>query len=197
MSDLEASNMETIKSLADLSTSLKELSEEEKFSLARWTLKTSITLNLGSNYRKKIGDAEIQHFYKNKDTLPENVIVVAKQVESSSPLYWLQGLPWVYEGPDTDDSEKMCALTEYGWKVGFQFRGIFLCAAFNPFDDCHFSLSNNDQTILKDTSLKTTWRSGESNKAGAENVLLSLGIGIQMISNKSELTTQDDTCPTS
>lgn len=186
MSELEASNMRVIKSLADFSMSLAQMSEIEKLLLARWTLKTTITLNLGSNFRKKIDAAEIKHFYSNKETLPPNIIVVAKQAKSTIPFFWTQGLAWIYSGQDTNDDRRLSDLIEYGWKTGFQFRNLFLCAAFNPFDDCHFSLNRESHTILKDTSKWADWYSQKIDSSlSEEKILWDLGIGIWMESNDS------------
>ena len=70
MSSLETENMETLRALMNGSLRLADLNLNQKYILARWTFKTALVLNYGSNYPNNIPLKHFKHLFKHQDSLP-------------------------------------------------------------------------------------------------------------------------------
>lgn len=121
--------------------SVVELNKADRFILARWVMKTALTLNLGSNYLKTIPSAHYSHLCEEPTTLPERVAAFAQNHHSNQEFFWIQGAAWsVSAQTGTIDGDTLTVLEQQSYKVTFQFRGLLLTVAYNPLPDYLFSM---------------------------------------------------------
>ena len=141
MSSLEVEAMPLLINLFKNETSVVDLNQSQRFTIARWAMKTALTLNHSSNFLKSVPKAHFSHLYSHPTTLPENVVVFAQNHDFNQNFYWLQSSTWIVHDADdiADEATKKC-LQEKGYKIAFQFRGLLIVVAFNPLDEFLFCL---------------------------------------------------------
>jgi hypothetical protein len=131
MSDLENSAKENIIQLSEDRKGVIDLDEQERFILARWSFKTALMLNWGSNYFKNIPQDHYSYLYNNNNSLPERVAVVAQQHHYNRPFYWLQSSTWELLGNSFNDV-RLEELENRSYKIGIQLKHLLLLVAYNP-----------------------------------------------------------------
>lgn len=139
MSKLEYSVKENIINLAENKKTVVELNPKERFLLARWTFKTALALNCGSNFLKNIPQDHYSYIFKNADSLPKHVVVFAQQHRPTEKFYWIQGSQWQIEGKDFSIDKKLKATIETkSYKIALQLGYLILLVAYNPVDNYLF-----------------------------------------------------------
>ena len=108
MSKLEVKAKPILIDLIDGSKTVIDYEQKDRCTIAQWALKTSLTLNSGSNFLKNIPRLHFQELYSNNEKLPDHVTVLAQQHHNSEPFYWQQGAVWILNGTEItkEDEER-------------------------------------------------------------------------------------------
>lgn len=125
MSKLEVENKQLLCDLMSIKREIKDLSDNERFKLARWTYKTALTLNSGTNYLKNIPSKHYHDFYCNSLTLPSGVYCVAQLHHDNQVFNWLQWPIWSIQRINIDETIEK-EFKEKAYKISFQFKSLIL-----------------------------------------------------------------------
>jgi len=134
MSQLENNSKPILIDLIDGNRSLMSMSEKECFLISRWAFKTGLTLNSGSNFHKMIPDSHYKELYRNTNSLPQGLIIVAQHYNNSEPFYWQQGALWHVSGESVSKED----LDRFGietYKITFSFGKLLFLVTYLPFED--------------------------------------------------------------
>lgn len=182
MSRLESAAQEHLKALFANNISVVELNEADRFVLARWVLKTAMTLNLGSNYLKNIPSAHYSHLCEKPTTLPEHVAAFAQNHHHTQEFFWIQGPAWsVSAQTGTIDTDTVTVLEQQSYKVSFQFRALLLTVAYNPLPDYLFSIWRGTHVPLYPSRGPIAWFDREEfplNDSHSAVVAFHAGLGL-------------------
>lgn len=142
MSDLENKARDILLPLIDVDREVISLSQEERFTLARWVSKTAFVLNSSSDYFKNIPPDHFRKIYADPESLPDKVIVLAQQHHGEQDFYWMQGSGWQAEFSKSSgySQRRVEKMSEDAYKIVFQFRKLLLLIAYWPFDDWVYGL---------------------------------------------------------
>lgn len=142
MSQLEATSQPILRKLFENETSVVDYSPADRFILARWAVKTALTLNLGSNFHKNIPAHHYHHLHDDALSLPKRTIVFAQNHHFTHDFYWIQGGAWMIHDPysPTITQDEIDFLLTNSYKISFQLRGLLLVIAFNPIDSLLYSM---------------------------------------------------------
>jgi len=101
MSELENQSSPLLKDVIENTRNANSWGSCEAELIAKWSFKTSIMINSGTNYRKIIGKNLIREFYKTQ-TLPNNVTVDFAFLKSyEKRLEWRQSQNFALLGPES------------------------------------------------------------------------------------------------
>lgn len=134
MSKLEVKAKPILIDLIEGNKTVIEYEQIDRFTIAQWALKTSLTLNSGSNFLKNIPRHHFHELYSNKEKLPDNVTVLAQQHHNTEPFYWQQGAVWMINGTEITKVEEERFLNET-YKVSLQLGKLLLNVNYLPFND--------------------------------------------------------------
>ena len=158
MSELENSAKENIINLAENKKAVTDLKPEERFILARWTIKTALVLNSGSNFLKNVPKEHYHYIFKQKDKIPKNVAVFAQQHMYTEKFFWIQGSQWTVTGKNASlDKELEIIVLTKSYKIALQFGHLMLLVAHNPIDKYLFSFWKGIHVPLYPLKGKVTW----------------------------------------
>jgi hypothetical protein len=131
MSKLEVDIKPTLIGLLDGSQTLAALSEDEKFLLARWTVKTAYMINHTWKVPPIVPQRHIEQLLKRPRDLPNNVSVFAHLHPVSSHVGWMQGRDWVcaYLPAFEKDAQEMHAQS---YRLALQIGKLLLLVAHWP-----------------------------------------------------------------
>jgi hypothetical protein len=142
MSALECRTKPILTRLIADQNDLSNLTEVERLTIARWTVKTAAVMNrVGpcSDPRypeaRPIPDEHLRTLHSG--SVPDGVLVVGGGYESDNPLEFMQSTSWTWpkDGLPLREHDK-----ERSYKVGFAFRGLMLAVAFFPNSDYKYGL---------------------------------------------------------
>lgn len=125
MSELEIETKQLLSALMSVKIEVKNLNDNERLKLARWTYKTALTLNSGTNYHKNIPTQHYHEFYNNQSTIPSGVVCLAQQHHENLIFNWMQGAIWILETINAEENIKKEFL-EKTYKISFQFKSLLL-----------------------------------------------------------------------
>lgn len=191
MSELESEAQEYIVALSLNRISVVDLSDKERFTLARWAFKTALTLNLATNYRKNIPLSHYKYLYEQKFSLPDCITVLAQNHHYNQDFYWIQSATWkIDDQTDTLNQNIINFLTENSYKIGFQFRGLLLVIAFNPLEDYVFSMWQGIHLPLYPKRGSVGWYSDEEfpwNDSQEALFSFHMGLGLVQFANSKQV----------
>jgi hypothetical protein len=145
MSELESEAMGVLKPLMDGQMAFEQLSEEEKRILTRWSFKTAIVLNSGSNFYKLVPLEHYELVYNNK--FPATLLVTATSHNPNSRFYLAEINNWV-GGNSKVDKSKLRKGVEDAYKTVMQFRNLILMVAYWPIYGWKYNLEQNTHYML-------------------------------------------------
>ena len=125
VSSLEVEAKPILIDLMNVNKLVTELTVNERFILARWTFKTALTLNSGSNYHKNIPFQHFFELYENVSKLPERVFCFAQQHHANEKFYWLQWPVWNITSENITQ-ETIENFKTKSYKISFQFKNLLL-----------------------------------------------------------------------
>lgn len=134
MSNLEGQVKPILVRLIDDKKELETLSDDERFTLARWTLKTAAVLNRSSTY----GNPSVENSRPVPDehlltvaagNIPTDVLVVGAGYDSKKTFDFLQYTLWKFPAASIQLSAEDC---ERSYKIALSFRDLVLIAAYYP-----------------------------------------------------------------
>lgn len=129
MSKLEDENKKLLCDLMSVKREVKDLSDNERLGLARWTYKTALTLNSGTNYHKNIPSQHYHEFYSNSSTLPIGVVCLGQQHHENEVFNWLQWPIWSVHRLNIDEIVDK-EFKEKCYKISFQFKSLILSVVY-------------------------------------------------------------------
>ena len=134
MSNLEGEVKDLLVSLMEHRRDVTSLSDSERLILARWSLKTAGVLNSSSNFTNMVPADHMTHLFQFRDSLPQDVIVVAGQHTHSQKFNWIQSSSCaaLYKKEDGLTQEDIKALSSSSYKIGLQFGALLLTVAYWP-----------------------------------------------------------------
>jgi hypothetical protein len=141
MSDLERAAKPHLLNLCSNSASVVDYDTATRLVIARWAMKTALTLNLGSNFHRNIPGLHYHHICNSSSTLPERVVVFAQNHQFNREFDWVQSPTWmITDATDTVNDSTIQYLKGHSYKIAFQLRGLLIVVAFNPLEDYLFSM---------------------------------------------------------
>jgi hypothetical protein len=143
MSALEQATQPILTRLIANQQELINLTDPEKFTLARWIFKTACVMNSAGGLGDPRKDPEarpvpVEHMRTlYADALPGGVLLVGGGYNSDYPLEFMQSTSWTWPKlsmPLQEDDKKA------SYKIGFAFHGLILAAAYFPNPDYTYGL---------------------------------------------------------
>lgn len=134
MCNLEIDSKQILIDLIDGNKSVNNLSENERFIISRWALKTALTLNAGSNFHKYIPETHYRELYEISTALPKGIIIAVQQYNNSEAFYWQQGASWSIRGETLSVADVNRFETET-YKITFSFGQLVVSVTYLPFAD--------------------------------------------------------------
>jgi hypothetical protein len=89
MADLENEFRPIYREIESDFSKLMRLSKKERIIICKWTLKTIMMINAGTNYRKIIPDTHYQHLFQFRN-LPKDIKLDIAYINSEANLMWQQ-----------------------------------------------------------------------------------------------------------
>ncbi len=89
MANLENEFRPVYKEIESDYSKLKRLTKKERNTICKWSLKTIMMINAGTNYRQIIPDNHYQHLFQYRD-LPKDIKVDVAYINSDKNLMWEQ-----------------------------------------------------------------------------------------------------------
>jgi len=119
-----------------------DLNKEDRLLIARWTCKTCYVLNSSSNYQHKVSSDHFEYLYKNLDSLPNSVAVVAQQHQGEARFYWLQHQFFLKSDlhPYVNGEDEARTLIEPSYKISLLLNKLLLLVAYWPWPGWHMVL---------------------------------------------------------
>jgi hypothetical protein len=139
MSDLEDKVKPLLIPLLNAQQSVHGLPSAERLILARWAAKTAYMVNSSSNLDVAVNPSHIRFLAEDQTTLPEAVGVFIQHYEDSREFSWVQENHWPCFSlvpPEDGGKDK----GRGGYKIGLQFRRLFLSVAHWPHSNWSFLL---------------------------------------------------------
>jgi hypothetical protein len=131
MSKLEGNIKPTLINLLDASQTLADLNDEQRFLLARWTVKTAYMINHTWKVPPIVPAKHLEQLFKGKLGLPDGVSVFAHQHPVSSAIGWMQGRDWVCAYlPSIEKDARQMHLRSY--RLALQVGKLLLLVAHWP-----------------------------------------------------------------
>jgi hypothetical protein len=126
MATLEGAVQPLLVPLMESQLRLRDLREEERMILARWTLKTACALSYAAPMQASVPTAHCTFVRERQDSLPEGVAVFGAHHRRTGETSYLQRNTW----PQFSTQRREDHPDRY--KIAFQFRDLLLLAAHWP-----------------------------------------------------------------
>jgi hypothetical protein len=108
MSQLETEVAPLFERLWDNANKYAVLDQQACRTIAHWTFKTSLVINLASNYRRIVPEMHFREFYKRRE-LPSNTVVDIALAPFKKDLRWMQGQSAIGELPESIEMTRQLA----------------------------------------------------------------------------------------
>jgi hypothetical protein len=131
MSDLEIEVMPLLKDVITNKCRANTWSKIEAESIAKWSLKTSIVINLSSNYRRIIQDHLIKKFYETR-SVPHSIIIdIAFHEVKEKRLEWRQSRNFAIVGTE-DILSNLDHIKSSSFIIGMAINELVLRVVYWP-----------------------------------------------------------------
>lgn len=143
MSALEQATQPILTRLIADQQELVNLTNPEKFTLARWIFKTACAMNSAAGLADPQRDPEARPVpYDHRQALfdgglPPGILVAAGGYISDQPLEFMQSTSWTWPKASVELQGKD---KKASYKIGFTFRGLILAVAYFPNPDYTYGL---------------------------------------------------------
>jgi hypothetical protein len=149
MSDLENQTKPILTGLIEKPSHVLNLSESERFTIARWTLKIAAVLNHGSRCgdpryveSRPVPNAHLKTL--SSGAMPNDVLIVAGAYQSEDEFEFFQSTCWIWPKGSSALREED---KDRSYKIGVAFRGLMLAAIYYPDADYAYGLIDNGMYV--------------------------------------------------
>ncbi|VUD66818.1 hypothetical protein TDB9533_03705 [Thalassocella blandensis] len=140
MSNLEKSVIPFIYELAEARLDVRELSPQQRSSLAKWAFKTASVLSDSVTApQNKVLISHISEFYKSADRCVPNRVAVFAEQSSERDHLWSLSPTWMVSTDIDLPKELLGDLSRIAYKVFVQIEFLMLIVCYWPFNELHFT----------------------------------------------------------
>ena len=129
---------------------IKELTKKERNIICKWSLKTVMMINAGTNYRPIIPDSHYHHFFKYRD-LPKDIKVDIAYLKSEGSLMWEQSnLTMALMNKNYYDKYDPYDLTKNSYVITMQIENLGIKVIhYSGLKEKKYSIPNNSKKSLR------------------------------------------------
>ena len=143
MSRLEVVAKPILIPLMENTRQLTDLSDTERTIVARWTTKTVFMHSYASLLERPVQPAHLKALNGDDDLPPEGPVVVGYQGAYTRGSSHLLGGPWFHAAPPPAEPPSVGEVPRDAYKLGLQFKHLYLVTAFWPKFNTQYALAHN------------------------------------------------------
>jgi SEC-C motif len=124
----------TLRSLIKCELKVRDLSDSQRVSLARWALKTTLVFKIAFGDAKNLPTAHLDWLHNFGRRIPDGVSVFAQQHENDGPFFWMGGSTWTAEftAGTSGSKAEVLRLSDESYKLCLQLGPLLLLTAYWP-----------------------------------------------------------------
>jgi len=143
MSRLEKTAKPILIQLMENTRQLASLSDVERTIVARWTTKTAFMHSCASLFERPVQPAHLRALNSDAGLPPEGLVVVGYQGAYTRGSSHLLGGPWFHAVPPPAVPPAVGEVPRDAYKLGLQFKHLYLVTAFWPKTNTQYALAHN------------------------------------------------------
>lgn len=131
MSKLEVATMPLLISLIEHRRTIAELTDAERFVVAKWATKTAYTYSMSANFERWVPAQHLHELYRTR-RMPKGTVVFAAQTPREDDLGSRQSRHWITQLREAKDQAEYLQLESSSYKISFAIAGLILLVAYWP-----------------------------------------------------------------